>query len=406
MKSGYLSQYFSGVAIKTLSAVEADLYISRQHEFNGVSALKRIFGETEGKRNYNGKFLYLNDNDSEPVISEGILTWYDAREKHPTRSEYRLYFPTTQVSICASEGDMLVIGLRPDNTVLVIIAEGGSTIANQVRWLFGLDNDVHPGFSIREELESEKDRIAFTSTIILEQIGITIECDETTYLDEMLYKFNGTFPSTREFSKYARLTLKDINALDDPDSVLMAWIEREEVLFRTLEKYLIGERLVKGFENDIDGFISFSLSVQNRRKSRVGYALENHIEEIFIKSGIAYSWNKMTENRSKPDFIFPSIEKYHNPAIDISLLTMMGVKSTCKDRWRQVLSEADRIENKHLFTLEAAISENQTNEMIQRNLQLVIPDRLHNTYSVNQQSWLMNMKTFIGLVKEKQEFFK
>ena len=38
------------------------------------------------------------------------------------------------------------------------------------------------------------------------------------------------------------------------------------------------------------------------------------------------------------------------------------VKSTCKDRWRQVLSEADRIPNKHLFTLEAAISENQTSK--------------------------------------------
>lgn len=43
--------------------------------------------------------------------------------------------------------------------------------------------------------------------------------------------------------------------------------------------------------------------------------------------------------------------------------TMLGVKSTCKDRWRQVLSEAKRIDNKHLATLEPGISENQTAEM-------------------------------------------
>ena len=46
------------------------------------------------------------------------------------------------------------------------------------------------------------------------------------------------------------------------------------------------------------------------------------------------------------------------------------VKSTCKDRWRQVLTEADRIEKKYLFTLEAAISNNQTDEMQAKNVQL------------------------------------
>ena len=43
MKQGYLSEYFSGVAIKSLSAVEADLLRSNQHEFNGVESLKRVF---------------------------------------------------------------------------------------------------------------------------------------------------------------------------------------------------------------------------------------------------------------------------------------------------------------------------------------------------------------------------
>ncbi len=49
------------------------------------------------------------------------------------------------------------------------------------------------------------------------------------------------------FSSYARSTLPEISANDDADEVIMAWIEREEVLFRTLEKYLLGDRLSKGF---------------------------------------------------------------------------------------------------------------------------------------------------------------
>jgi hypothetical protein len=43
------------------------------------------------------------------------------------------------------------------------------------------------------------------------------------------------------------------------------WMEREEILFRTLEKHLLGDQLRKGFAEDVDGFIAFSLSVQNRR---------------------------------------------------------------------------------------------------------------------------------------------
>lgn len=403
MKAGYLSQYFTGVAIKNLSVVEADPYSSNQHEFNGVSGLKKIFGQPQGKIKFNTKFIYLNDYDDEPVTADGFLTWYDAREHHPTRSECRLYFPTTQVSVCAAAGDLLVIGLRPDNSVLVIIAENGSTIGNQIRWLFGFSNETHPGFSIRGELESEQDRIAFASRIILEQIGITVEDSEETYLDDMISRFGGRFPSTYDFSLYARSTLRDIEPLEDADAALIAWIEREEILFRTFEKHLVGERLRNGFVDDVEGFIAFSLSVQNRRKSRVGYAFENHIEVLLSSYGTQYSRTKITENKSKPDFIFPSIGKYHDATFNPSLLTMLGVKSTCKDRWRQVLSEADRIEHKHLLTLEAAISENQTNEMKDKNVQLIIPKSLHYTYTKEQQSWIIDVNAFINLVNERQK---
>lgn len=402
MKVGYLSQYFTGVAIKNLSAVEADPYSSNQHEFNGVSELKRIFGQPQGKVKFDTKFIYLNDYDDEPTVAEGFLTWYDAREKHPKRSEYRLYFPTTQVSMCAAAGDLLVIGLKPDGSALVVITESGSTIGGQIRWLFGVSKEAHPGFSIRGELESEQDKIAFASRIILEQIGVHVEDRDTTYLDEMISKFGNNFPPTYDFSKYARSTLRYADPLENADAALMAWIEREEILFRTFEKHLVGERLRKGFNNDVEGFFAYSLSVQNRRKSRVGYALENHVEEIFRVHNIDYSRNKVTENNSKPDFVFPSIEKYCDNTFDPLLLTMLGVKSTCKDRWRQVLSEADKIAGKHLLTLETAISNNQTNEMKKRNLQLVLPKGLHSTYMDTQRPWLMDVAAFIDLVKERQ----
>jgi hypothetical protein len=409
MKQGYLSQYFRGVAAKTLSVVEADPAKSNQHEFNGVAPLKKIFGLD--KQKFPTRFIYLCDNDDEPPTEDGFLTWYDSRENHPTRSEHRMYFPTTTISTCASAGDELFIGLKPDGTILAVVAESSSTIANQLKWLFGIGAE-HLRFSIREELESEQDRIAFASRFILEQMGIEVEEREETYLEDMLRRFGGSFPKTREFSAYARFTLSDVSPLDNPDEVLMNWMEREEILFRTLEKHLIAEQLSSGSfvgkgsngttDVDVDGFINYSLSIQNRRKSRVGHALENHVEQIFSSRNIRYSCGAVTENKNKPDFLFPGANEYHDSTFNVALLTMLGVKSTCKDRWRQVISEAHRIQNKHLLTLEAAISENQTDEMRNKNLQLVVPIAIRNTFSKQQQAWLMNMNDFVELVLERQ----
>jgi hypothetical protein len=402
MKAGYLSEFFSGVAIKTLSAVEADTARSHQHEFNGVTDLVGLFGRAEGKQVYNTRFIYLNDGDDEPVVDDATLTWYDARERHPTRSEHRLYFPTTQVSLCAAEGDLLVIGKRRDNSVLVVIAQGSSTIASQVQWLFSVAPAQHHGFSVREELETEQDRIQFASSFILEQIGIVVETTEENYLDTMLKNFGNKFPTTRDFSTYARSTVTDVNAADDPDAALMAWMEREEILFRTLEKHLLADRLSEGFAGNVDGFLEFSLSVQNRRKSRVGRALENHLEVIFSENKIRYDRAALTEGKSRPDFLFPGGREYHDAAFDPVRLTMLGVKSTCKDRWRQVLAEASRIERKHLLTLEAAISRFQTDEMQANHLQLVVPRTLHSTYTKEQATVLLDVAAFTMIVKQKQ----
>ena len=407
MKKGYLSQYFNGVAIKTLSAVEADTLKSNQHEFNGVKSLRGILGEPSGKVEYSAQFIYLTDYETDPIVEDGFLTWYDAREKARTqrgvkRYEYRLYFPTNQVIQYVNTGDTLIIAKKPDKTLLAIIAEKDTTIANQIIWLFGITDMDHPGFSVREELETEQDRIEFASRLILENIGILVETIEETYIDDMINHIGLKFPTTRIFSEYARSTLKDINPNEDPDSVLLAYMEREEILFKTLEKHIIGERLSLGFDGDVDSFISFSLSVQNRRKSRAGLAFENHLEHIFKDLGIKYTRTAVTENKSKPDFLFPGKEEYHDPNFNTLNLTMLGVKSTCKDRWRQVLAEADRIELKHLITLGAAISINQTDEMISKKLQLVVPKKIHASFSAEQQSWLMDVLTFTELVKERQ----
>lgn len=410
MKQGYLSQYFEGVALKRLSAVEADVIRSNQHEFNGVEGLRDILGEPSGKTRFRAKFLYLSDQDDEPIIEDGFLTWYDARqrareERGVMRWEYRLYFPTNLVSQCAAEGDLLVITRRADDSLLAIVAEKDTTIERQIMWLFGFSDLTHPGFSVKSELETEQDRIGFAARVVLEQIGIEPEDEAPNYLDEMLRRFGGGFPKTIEFSAYARSTIRDLSSRDNPDTALVAWMEREEILFRTLEKHLIGEKLRSltqaGIE-DTEPFIKLVQSALQRRKSRAGSALENHLEQVFTDHVVIYTRTGVTEGKLKPDFIFPGIGYYHDASFPQARLTMLAAKSTCKDRWRQILNEAARIPNKHLLTLEPSISENQTEEMKAERVQLVMPRGLHPTYTPAQQAWLMDVEGFTELVWQRQ----
>lgn len=404
LRRGHLSDHFEGVAVKRLSAVEADSSRSNQHEYNGVNQLKAILGETQPVR-FPTRFIWLGE-EQEAVSEDGALTWYDSRANHPTRSEYRLYFPTTPVSELAQAGDTLFLAKRTDGTVMVIITPAGSTMQNQLLWLFGLDEQPTLRFETQPVQGDASAKLDFAGRFILDELGIEAVEPEADRLDAILARFGLRFPTTREFSTFARESLPEVDARDDPDAVLMAWIEQEELLFRRLERHLVADRLKAGFAAgeaaDVDGFLAFSLSVQNRRKARAGQSLENHLEALFSARGIAFGRGVETENRNKPDFLFPGAVAYRDRAYPSDKLTMLGAKSTCKDRWRQVLSEAARINDKHLLTLEPGISENQTDEMQAKRLQLVLPTRLHDTYRPSQQGWLMSLASFLQLVQARQ----
>lgn len=407
MKKGFLSQYFEGIAIKRLSSVEVDIQRSNQHEFNGSRPLRNLLGN-ERLNDYPVTFVWLGA-ENEGISEEGSVTWYDAREKNPTRSpEWRLYFKNNIVIEFAQEGDLLIVAKRPNRQIYLFVVKADSTFENQLLWLFGVNEQLSYSFNFQPIDDGNDPKVDFAVRYILEEMGIEIQEPDSLLLDTLIEPFiDKGFPSTKEFSILARESVQDSCPIENPDLTLVKWMEQEEKLFKRLERYIVHEKLKQGFyisgETDVEDFIKFSLSVHNRRKSRVGHALENHLQEIFVRNDIRHSRGTITENKSRPDFLFPDILCYKNKEFSENNLTMLGVKSTCKDRWRQVLSEASRIKTKHLFTLEPGISENQTFEMQSNHLKLVLPQPLHPTYSSSQQAWLINLEGFINLVRERQK---
>ncbi len=78
---------------------------------------------------------------------------------------------------------------------------------------------------------------------------------------------------------------------------------------------------------------------------------------------------------------------------------MLAAKTTCKDRWRQVINEADRIGTKHLLTLQEGLSENQFREMTDAKVLLVVPAPLVKSYPASVQPHLQTLESFIADVR-------
>jgi len=405
MKRGQLSDYFEGVGVKRLSAVDAEPKTSNQHEVGTTKKMRDDFlGETHQQK-FPAIYIWLG-GDQEGFTEESWATHYDARLNKPRAAEWRLYYPSNPVTEAMKAGDTLFLAKDQGGVLWFIVAPEGSTSEQQLFWLFGLRPEGKSFVS--REFSDEEPELDFAARFILDEIGVEFEEPEADKLDSIIEKFGMTFPKTAEFSDLARLTLPEVRAEDDPDAALIAWLDHEEALFRRLERKIVSSRIEAGFVDDsgtdVDGFISFSLSVQNRRKSRMGHSLENHLAAVLRAHDIRHVRGAMTEHKHKPDFLFPDLETYQAaPAEGDARLTMLGAKSTCKDRWRQVLAEAEKISRKHLLTLEPGISEPQTDQMEASSLQLVVPAPVHRSYTDAQRGWLWSVGDFIGEVRAKQQ---
>ncbi|PIB17785.1 type II restriction endonuclease [Vibrio rotiferianus] len=187
---------------------------------------------------------------------------------------------------------------------------------------------------------------------------------------------------------------------ENPDNALMQRREAEYSLFRRVEEIHVLDLIKTGFSS-VDEFISLANSVSNRRKSRSGKSLELHLEHIFLENSLSsFDTQAVTENNKKPDFLFPSGESYHDANYPVEKLRMLAVKTTCKDRWRQVLNEADRIQMVYLFTLQEGVSKNQFKEMTDSNVKLVVPLSLHKSFHKDFRDELISLESFIESTKE------
>lgn len=245
-----------------------------------------------------------------------------------------------------------------------------------------------------------------TNAIIEKTIEYNPEDALQNLFREILEQY-GQFPTTAHMAESARNCymqahhLTEAKIRETPDKILLSWIGAEYSLFKAFETKLYSADIRTGF-NDVEALITYSNQILNRRKSRAGKSLEHHLESIFNACNLRFETQVVTEARKKPDFIFPDGASYHNFEFPADDLIFLGAKTTCKDRWRQILNEAARIPAKHLFTLQQGISKNQLIEMYQENVCLVVPAPYISSFDRSFQDRIMPLHQFTDFVLHKQ----
>ena len=224
---------------------------------------------------------------------------------------------------------------------------------------------------------------------------------EIPLLKQLPVAWFSNFPSGRDIFDFIEHKLPQNTWTRSIDDLLLKRRAMEFDVFTEIEKHDVLPNIKDGFSS-VDEFIKYANSIANRRKSRAGTSLELHLESIFRYEKLLFETQVVTEQNKKPDFVFPSGEAYHNPQFPNFKLHMLASKTCCKDRWRQVISEADRIKPKHLFTLQEGVSSNQLNEMYQNGIVLVVPQPIMSSFPADYRDKIMNLTGFVEYIRSSQ----
>ena len=273
------------------------------------------------------------------------------------------------------------------------------------------DEENYQGFVLNTEDEINNFLAAFAispteTNQLIDTKTATPEIREKSEIAKVIAAFTEDFPSSEVMSASARRIQEIVHNNGDyirlkPDQKLLDWTEMEFKLFRAVEFARYGKIISQGFSS-LEDFITLANQVLNRRKSRAGKSLEHHLAAIFDGNELMYEAQVVTEGNKKPDFLFPSQTAYRNPSFNTEKLITLAAKTTCKDRWRQILNEANRLRDhsKYLCTLQQGISSAQMDEMAAEHVVLVVPGPYIRTYPADRRDRIWTVKKFVEYVRE------
>ncbi len=382
------------LAAKVLAEVEANPDTSHQHEFNAGLLRKalelppeRLSGELE--------IIYAaRDPSTDPMTEACRFTLYNAREGRPRTPEYRLYFDSDEFQGLARAGDVLILTRAEQTSRLRALVVPADTDLGQ--------SLAHALAARHEEIGQRFRRISalIAGTDAKRLLEATAEPsapgdrDLESLLDASFIATAlsaGKLPPTRDMAVEATATVRRFSSrLLDPDSELHARLQAETLLFRRIEDGL-GRRVIEQLGSrattiEFGELAELVMSRLQARRSRRGHSLQHHFASLLEGLGIPFTAQCRTEHGETPDFVIPGCPQYHDPGFPGDCLRMVACKSTVKERWAQILKEADRISPKFVLTLDPGLTDDLILRMFEKRLEAFLPSAiLEKSYAESTQ---------------------
>lgn len=326
------------------------------------------------------------------------ISWFDGSE---TKSRFIYYGQGTRNEYRVTNFGRGFPYLRPEYTGALFVFTQQNEEA-YTGFILNSDDEINQFLDAFGLSPADTNKMINTSFVAPEK-------REEVEMDKFIKGLTVDFPTSEEMSSAARDIQNIVYdhqelIISNPDRKLIDWTETEYRLFRALEYARYGDMITHGFAS-VEEFISTANAVLNRRKSRAGKSLEHHLSALFVGNAIRFTAQAVTEGNKKPDFIFPSQADYHNADFPTDKIISLAAKTTCKDRWRQVINEADRLrgKNKYLCTLQQGISTAQMDEMEAEKVILVVPKPYIASYPRDRQDRIWTIRKFISYVQEVEQ---
>ena len=370
---------------------QAGFYIPRK-------VLFRVLPDLDRPEQLNPKVMLDLHLDSHGRRLSPVATWYNNKLHGGTRNETRITSLGGRASPlldAKNTGSLILMAFVPSTWAtcevhLWICRNAEEELCVEDRW-----GPVDPG--------------QIVSFGVGQLLSVTTELNGSSLpVGEIPPGWFEQFPSPREVFDRA-LALASSYEKAVVDSRLVDRRKLEYSLFSKVEETVELPLLMDLVNNrgSMEQFLNKAKSIVNRRKARSGLSLEWHVKHILLEEGLAefrnFEYQPTVDNSARPDFIFPSAAAYMDPDFPSGSLRMLAVKTTCKDRWRQVLKEANRIRDKHLLTFQEGISNDQLQAMQAAGVRLVVPKPLHK-YFRRFDHELLTLEDFIRDVQGLPHF--
>ena len=162
-----LGEYIVGCAVRRLAG-DLGKAEGKPVVFNGTVGLVSVFGVRQ-RIEIPTRFLLKRD-EKDIRCEEGHLNWQSLADLGAGRAKFRLSFESNALTCRGRSGDDIWFLIQPDGCSIVVLAEEGSSMNSQLRWLFDVKAAKGIGFSARR-FGKGRSETSISERLVLEELG-------------------------------------------------------------------------------------------------------------------------------------------------------------------------------------------------------------------------------------------